>query len=136
MKKLSSRSPNKTRDKDLSNKRLFVSTTFLAQDRGGRSFNSGSNTTKVHEKRHSRSGNSRATSSSLISRSIKDQKPGSSYLKKGRSRSRKRSRHRRSRSRSWSRRHSRHSRSRSRSYSPITTRRQRNRSLSRYIIHF
>ena len=135
-KKLSSRSPNKTRDKDLSNKRLFVSTTFLAQDRGGRSFNSGSNTTKVHEKRHSRSENSRATSSSLISRSIKDQKPGSSYFKKGRSRSGKRSRHRRSRSRSWSRRRSRHSRSRSRSYSPITTRRQRNRSLSRYIIHF
>ena len=119
-KKLSSRSPNKTR--------VMIG--------GGRSFNSGSNTTKVHEKRHSRSENSRATSSSLISRSIKDQKPGSSYFKKGRSRSGKRSRHRRSRSRSWSRRRSRHSRSRSRSYSPITTRRQRNRSLSRYIIHF
>jgi hypothetical protein len=76
MKKLSSRSPNKTRDKDLSNKRLLVSTTFLAHDRGGRFFNGGSNTTKVHD-----NDNSLATSSSFISRSIKDKKPGSSFFK-------------------------------------------------------
>ncbi|XP_046652107.1 CLK4-associating serine/arginine rich protein-like isoform X1 [Daphnia pulicaria] len=131
-KTISSRSPNKTRDKDLPNKRPFASTTFLARDRGGRPLNSGRDTTKVNDKRHSRSGDHRARSPSpSISRSRKDKKSGSYYKNersRSRSRRRSRSRHRSSRSRSRSRRRSRHSRSRSRSYSPRSSRRQRNRS--------